>query len=355
MFLYVIIISILTFFSFLEVLKNGQKNSNVVFLEILFCFFPLILLVSLRSVGFDYNTYENAYDELHYLSLKEIFKDIQFEPGFVFLNILAPNFIFLISTLGLVTLLVKYQYVARVSPLPVVSLLILFLGSVLNFEMGQIRQAFAMSVLLFSTQFFFTSKTKFLFAFLIAVLFHYSALIFLFIFFLPKKIIKWYYYLILIIFAFLLYLTLEPALFLIADLLPGFSGAKLMLYYEIEQGEIGISIPILLIKLVLLILFYFLKSKIREFQIPLYELIFNIYFFSLFIYIAFAFFPQISGRGGAYFGIFEIILIPIILNAIDNVLLRITAFLFIFFIYMGIFIKFLMEWGESFIPYNTWI
>lgn len=355
MFVYIVIILTLVFFSTMEVLKNGQKDSKDILFDMLLCFLPITLLVTLRSVGFDYDAYESAFNTLHYLSLSEIFSSIQFEPGYVLLNIIAPNFIFLLAVFGLITLLFKFQFIAKISPLPVVSLLILFLGSLLNFEMGQIRQAFAMSVLLFATQFFSTSKPKFIGAFIIAVFFHYSAIIFLFIFFLPKKIIKWYYYLILIIFAFVLYFTLERFIFLIADFLPGFGGTKLLLYYEMEKGKVNISIPILLIKLILLTLFYMLKPKILESKDPMYELIFNIYFLSLFIYIAFAFFSQISGRGGAYFGIFEIVLIPIILNAIDNALLRMTTFILIFIMYLGLFIKFLITWSPSFIPYNIWI
>lgn len=354
MLIYLIIGIVLFFLSVFSVIRNDTEKMEIGFLEIIFCLLPLLLLVSIRTVGFDYEAYANAYDYLHYTEITNILNDIQFEAGYVLLNIISPTFIFLIFFLGLVTLTIKYKAIYSLSPYPVVSILLLFLAYLLNFEMGQIRQALAMSLALYSIQ-FYKSKKKFIFYVLIAILFHYSAIIFLFILFIPKKIKKLNFYAMSLIVAVFLYFTIEPLFVKISNYLPGFGAAKLMYYYEDEKGQIGISLPLVSLKFLLLFLFLSFKSRIIELCKPLYEYIFNIYFLSVFIYIAFAFFPQIAGRGGVYFSIFDIILIPIILKAIKNPYFRVLTFVLFSIIYGIMFTNFLNTWEISFIPYQSWI
>jgi len=309
-------------------------------------------VAALRGVGFDMTSYEAAYDRLHYATFNEVFTDLQFEPGYILVNIISPGFYFLVFTMATLTILLKYVVIMKLSPFPVISLLILYLSNFLNFEMGQIRQALAMSFVLLSV-YYYSDKSKSLLFFLFAVLFHYSALIFVFAFFLPKKIKSLSFYVVLIGVAIGLYFIIEPLILTISNYVPGLAGAKLESYYEDEKGQVGISLPVLFLKIILLSLFYFQKSKIIESDKSVYQYIFNLYFFSLFLYVAFAFFPQISGRGGAYYGLFEIFVVPIILKKIDYVSVRVLLFLFLISIYSIIFIKFLGKWGEFFIPYKT--
>jgi len=341
------------FFSFVEILSNRNNDNRVNVIQLVLLLL-LIIIVSIRSVGFDYDSYESAYNQLHVSDISDIFSDIQFEPGFILLNKFSPSFIVLIIFMGLITLLIKNKLILNISPFPIVSLMILFLGYYLNFEMGQIRQALAMSITLFSIQ-YYTDKKKFLFFVLIAILFHYSALIFLLVLIIPTKIKSWYFYVIGLFIAIILFFNIEPVFMKLSDYLPGFSGAKMIGYYDDEKGKLGISIPILFSRFILLSLFFSLKSKIIELRKPIYEYFFNIYFLSLFIYITFAFFPQISGRGGVYFSIFDILLIPIILKAIRNTYYRIAVLFFFTIIYLIMFVSFLNKWGVSFIPYKSWI
>ena len=80
--LYLAIIILLTIFSLVDLLKNRAGKTSINLFEYLFCFLPLIILVAIRSVGFDYDAYEDAYNLLHYNDLKDIFSDLQFEPGY---------------------------------------------------------------------------------------------------------------------------------------------------------------------------------------------------------------------------------------------------------------------------------
>ncbi|MDY0104757.1 MAG: EpsG family protein [Lentimicrobium sp.] len=355
MIVYILIFLSLLIFSFVETLLDGKATPKLKLLQGVFCFSPLFLLVVLRSTGFDYDVYESSYDILHFSDFIDSFGDIQFEPSFILLNIISPSFAFLIALMGVLTLSIKYLFIKKISPYPVLSLLVLFLAYVLNFEMGQIRQALSMSIMLYSVL-YFQDRKKILLFILIAALFHYSALIFLLAVFLPRTVKKWYFYAFLLVLSVILYFIAEPFIYIISNFLPGFSGAKLLLYYEMEKGEIDISIPLLTLKVVLIVFFYLLRLRSVDIQKNnKYDNIFNIYFLSLFIYIAFAFFPQISGRGGAYFGVFEIILVPIILKGFNLLLYRVIAFLVFISIYFYIFIKFLIKWGESYIPYTTWL
>jgi len=355
MLIYILIIILLISFSFLEILLDGDKNPKIRFLNFFLCFLPILLIVIFRSTGFDFNAYYSAFETLHASGIKDLTGDIQFEPGFIFLNVISPSFLFLIVLIGSFSLILKYVLINKLSPYPIVSLLILFFSYVLIFEMGQIRQALAMGILLYALL-FYKEKKKILLLIVIAALFHYSSLIFLLALIIPHDFKKWYYYVSLLLVANLLFIVVEPLLHFAAGLLPGFSGSKLLLYYEMEKGEGSISIPLLTSRLLLLAVYYWLRVKNDSFQDkPLYDYIFNLYFFSVFIYLGFSFFPQISGRGGAYFAIFEILLIPIVLKGFELIYARVLFFVFFISIFLLTFIMFLIKWGESFIPYTTWL
>jgi hypothetical protein len=308
----------------------------------------------MRNVGFDFETYEISFNSLHYLNFSDIFGDVQYEPGYILFNILSPSFIFLVFVMGLVTLLIKFKLLNAISPYPVVSIFIFYLVYFLNFEMGQYRQALALSFTLLSIN-YFNDRKKFVLIVLIAIMFHYSAMIFLLLLIFPTTIKKWYFYITLLLVAIVFYFTIGPLVFFLSSFLPGFSSGKLLYYLLEEEGEVGISVLLLSFRLFFLILFYFLRDRIINLGNPFSEHIFNIYFLSLFIYIAFAFVPQISGRGGVYFGILEIILIPIILQAINNIKIKIYMFLLFSLIYFVIFFNFFKVWGISFVPYKSWI
>lgn len=354
MWLYLIIAIFLFVFSILDVILDSAEKDKLSFVKILFCFVPLVILASIRIVGFDFEMYENSFSSLHFASLINVFGDVQYEPGYILFNILSPSFVFLIFLMGSITLLIKYKFINSVSPYPIVSFFIFYLVYFLNFEMGQYRQALAMSFIMLSVK-YFSDKKKFLSIVFLAILFHYSAFIFLLLLVFPATLKKWYFYISLLLLAILFYFTMSPLVFLLSAYLPGFSSGKLLYYLMEEEGQVGISVLLLSVRLFFLILFYCLRTKIVNLGNPIYIHIFNIYFISLFIYIAFAFVPQISGRGGVYFAMFDIILIPVILKAIGDIKLKVSMFLIFSIIYFVIFINFFKVWGISFVPYKTWI
>lgn len=354
MFIYILIIVAILAFSLVEILVDGEISMKLNLIKFNLCFMPILLLVILRGTGFDFDAYYFSFETLHFASFSDVFDDIQFEPGFILLNILSPSFISLIVIIGIATLVIKYRFIHKISPYPAISILILMLAYILNFEMGQMRQALSMSLTLYASL-YYQDKWKMLPFIVLAVLFHYSAMIFILALLITPVIREWYFYIIVLLVAIVFNFIAEPLIILASDYLPGFSGAKLLLYYEKEHGEGEISIPFLLLKTLLIVAYYIQRKSSKLEDKQLYDYIFNLYYISLVIYLAFAFFPQISGRGSAYFGIFEIVLIPILLKSIHSLYIRLSGLLVYIIVYLYIFISFLHQWGESFIPYKTWL
>lgn len=355
MFVYLFIAVIIFIFSLIELIVNDKEKQGVHFFEFMLCFLPLILLAAFRSVGFDYDSYEGAYDILHFTSFADIFSDVQFEVGYVLLNIISPSFLIVLFFMVLITLSIKYKFIVQISPYPIITIFFFYLAYFLNFEMGQIRQALAMSLAMYSIMYYNKNVKYVVFFILLAVLFHYSALIFLLVLFIPKRIKTWYFYVFCLLLAVCLYFTIEPLFIKLSDYLPGFSAAKVMTYYDDEKGQVGISLTLLSLKFLIIFLALSLKSKIIELGRPIYEYIFNLYFLSVFIYITFAFFPQVSGRAGVYFSIFDIVLIPIILKSITKSFVRLFTLILFAILYVSIFVRFLILWDNAFIPYKTWL
>ena len=138
--------------------------------------------------------------------------------------------------------------------------------------MGQIRQAFAISIIIFAWS--HVGKRRFLIYILLAGLFHISAFICLLYYVIPNHLFKKKYYFFVLLFVSFSYVFFQEFIF---SLLDSFASGKVLYYLANEEATISISF--LLYKILLFLLILFKIDKNNDFLFL--NKIFNIYFLSI--------------------------------------------------------------------------
>lgn len=312
------IVGILLFFLSLTSLVTKNKfENNFMFLGLL-----LLLLSAFRySIGIDYFSYAYIFSSMPTNLVYAIQSPLHGEIGFKILiyifKILNLNFSVFIFVNSMVTMVLFLIPIKKFSPFPIISLTILYYIYYFIYINGAIRQGLAMSICFYaiSTWSFNLKNIKLILAILLASTFHVSALVLLISLFL-NKIIN-------------------------STKLKNFSNTSIMLwgvgltFISLSLNFIGFSdfiltsIPFMskysqyltsqfnfvsiLSKLILFILVIILyKSKNNKMN-KIYQLYFLLYFIGSIIYFAFSNIPLMS-RTLDYFTLFEILLIPALLN-----------------------------------------
>jgi hypothetical protein len=199
--------------------------------------------------------------------------------------------------------------------------LILYFGSFfLLHEMTQIRVGVASAFLLLSIPSIADKKPRdFLMYLFLGSLFHYSFLIFGFVYFLKSDKLNPYIYLGMVIFAFIAFACGLNLASLFQFFRLGFISEKINAYKSMladgYHADIMILNPLLMLRIfVLSVLIYkweFFQEKNKNAVILI-----KIYAFSIFFFIAFADLPVLAGRLSQLFGIVEIILVPFVIYLI---------------------------------------
>jgi len=307
--IYLIIFSLIAFFSLIELFVSKQSIKPLFWFSIL----GLVLFVGLRGeeVGFDYSVYKQAfaeYDSIHLM-----------EPGYVLLNkLIAPfgSFSLLLFIMALGAISMKSFFISRYSPYIFTGLLVYFSTAMLINDMGQIRFGMAISFALLS----FNSaikehKWRMWIFWGLALMFHYSAVIVL-----PALLLRNYRFsprqligLLIIGFSFFA-LNINSILLSIAPFLPAHVAFKIQFYtfYTDTFGEkLGLNISLLLRFLILGLFFYYKDSFKSE---KTANVFFNLYFFGIFIYLIFNGNAEFAIRTSGYFKILELVILPIFIQ-----------------------------------------
>ncbi|MEI9533249.1 EpsG family protein [Moellerella wisconsensis] len=161
--------------------QKGQRN---------LCFFLSLIITTIagiRSVdtGFDYQQYisfiNHIENENNIISLLE--NNFKLEPLFLLssytiTNIFSLNLIFIFILYSIAGVLLKAIAFNKLSPLPVISLLLYFQSQYFYSDFAQIRQSMAISFYLFSIYYLDNKRYTISFLFItLAILSHYSAAI----------------------------------------------------------------------------------------------------------------------------------------------------------------------------------
>lgn len=241
------------------------------------------------------------------------------EPSFTFISFIVKEYlnsgfilVFIIyACLGVGTKLIAIK---KLTPLLFLSLLVYFVNIFLLHELTQIRVGVASGLLLLTIKpLYERSKLKFLLYSSLAILFHYSALLILLLWFLPtKKVSKLVLYA-LIPLGFLIYsLKIDLILTIPID----YVKEKVTAYKEIQEYGMGGFDEINVFNLLFLlrcILYYCILFKYNrlEAQNKYFPLLLTIYAISLFSFPAFAIMPVMAFRIHELFCVVEVILLPL--------------------------------------------
>ena len=346
--IYLIILGVLIVFGFLDIfrLRGSQKG--------IFIFLVFVLFLLLDGFRWETGTDWNLYRDFFLNSSKG--KWMAFEPGYVLINqlthIISCNYsIFLI----LIALLIYSLYTKSISEYAIYPLitLMLFYCSFIGY-MGMNRQHLALAVCLYSYRYIVSKEFwKFALFVLIASLFHRTASIFFIAYFLNRSIPS-HILLLSLVTVYLLNPVIAGLLKPLISALPAQTAYKLSIYLESKDSNSTLSIVVGTLKRAFIFLpLYFNKEKLKE-RYPNIEIMLNIYFLSLLIYVLFNNSVQVFvNRGNLYFGtLFEIFLIPCFLLLVRKNFSQIIIYsLFVIFATLT-FMKSISVFYDSFVPYK---
>lgn len=277
----------------------------------------LILIAGLRPIGIDGDSL--AYANVLHVNLSEA-NFIDKEPMFWVINEVNKIFFggneqtfFLIFAILGVTL--KVLAIARLSLLPILGIFTYICLYFILHEMTQIRVGVATAIFLLAIPNIYNRNLKsFLFKTILAMMFHYSAIIMLLVYFLnPYKInLKVFFFLPLIgiVFMFIginIITILNPFLFL----LPDFIANKIQLYILLlDDGKFN-QINVFNFYYGSLFMFYYTMILHQSYFKSQYDVLFlKIFGFMLFFFYFSSAIPVLAFRVSEFFGVVLIILIP---------------------------------------------
>ena len=338
-------------FFILTAIVNVGRRIDKKIIGFLFAFEIIMLwiIISFRACGYDYYSYQEWYAWMKNGNWVMGSAMIGSELGYAWLNNVALNYRMVIIVMATLTIGCYAVSIWKLSPMPLFSLFLLLSYTVYPGLMGQYRQALACSVFFVSLLFVYDRKI-FSIVVLFGSLFHYTLFICLLVLFMPKKIMKSKGYISLLIVAFLCNLLTYNVFVNVSSLFPTVIQYKIDYYRISEEGlSVGLNMAMVL-RVVIFILFYLNRNYISVYKYG--SLIFNVYFFSLFFYLALGFLPQLSIRGTQAFYLAEIILAAMVVR---NAIYYRWAY-FLFFLVVGIYRQvsfFTSEQGMiDYIPYK---
>ena len=280
----------------------GVVQKRFIAVEAMGITFVLILLCIGRPDDMpDYQMYRMIYGWGASGNLK---KDM--EITFTFLVRTAPTFIIFIGVYAIISVSAHVYAIFRNSPNIWLSLLIyLSLYFVLH-DMVQIRAAVATGILLISLR-YMVERTPLVYFGLVAlaILFHYSALIFIPMYFIPyKHINKWVWSGVLIVS--LAFGLLNMHFGYIAKFIPVEIIQSYVYAYMGSHQHVGIEVGVSnIVKIIIGVILIFNLETIRK-RYPYAVPVMMFYIFSQMSYVLFADLAVLQTRMGELFGVFEI-------------------------------------------------
>lgn len=283
---------------------------------ILLSFFAIILVVfvSLKPVGFDRDSF--AY---YQASINGIFDIRWIEPTFSIISIINNNF-FSSSSVGLFFMYASIAIFLKIYILPkltnyVNSALFLYVTSYFFIlELTQIRAAVAVGFFLWGLHDIINENRKsFLVKILLAITFHYSAVIYLIVYFIDINKISRVFWIFLPLFGFFLSFIFTPSM--INFFIPDFLVHKIGLYLDIAEKAALIN-PYRIGLLIIYIYFLYYIKSFNDKRLILYIKVFGI---SLFMYYLFANIGTVfSVRFSGMFSVVIIFLLPTLFKIIKQ-------------------------------------
>lgn len=279
-----------------------------------FFFFFLTFLAGFRPVGLDR-------DSINYLGVIHVGIEsanyIDKEPFFWILTYLnqivfggnVTSFFVVFATLGV---FFKLYSIKKMSLNPNLSLFLYICVYFVLHEMTQIRIGVAAGIFLLAVRDFYDkNEISFFFKLLLASLFHYSSIVGLLLFFLPRKGFSQVFYIALPVIGFIFSILIDKNAFInIVSLGPSFISEKIILYYMLsELGEHATINKLNVYYLTLSFIYFFLALNFRVITDGFQLFMLKILGVAIFCFYFFSFMPVLAFRISEFLGVVVIILL----------------------------------------------
>ena len=321
--IYLIIGIILIIMTYIEAYGKSKKFSNY---SLIFISISMVLFASLRDkVGTDWDAYFEFYTdttdrvEIGYSYINNLFS---------FLNIPYNIFLFFINGLS-VSLI--FLFLKNNTKLKVIGLLLFFSNLYLYYNFSGIRQGIAISITCFSITYAINKQLiKFILLILIAASFHFSSIIFIIAYFLPRFSFNYRQKYFLIIIFVIFYFFLDY----ISDWITLYTIKNANFYVNLQDKSDSLLQTFLIglvIRLLIVFIVFIFHKKI--FLIDNCRYFFNIYLFGIFLFFStYMISPDIGVRLSSYFTIFDLVIVGnliFVLQRQSNRFLIVSIFAFI--------------------------
>ena len=299
-----------------KIIIKNQKNAVIQNYVYILSAIVLIFIAGMREVGIDKDSINYLYSFEHFTNL---FESDFFEKEPFFWIILELNK-HLLNTINGVFLIYAFLHISiffyaikKLTPLPILSIIIYIGLFYILYGMTQIRISVAISIFVISiSDLLKRNIIGYFIKITIAVLFHYSAVVFYFLYFIKPKSINRIFYLILPLIGFLL-AFFQPSILklfsIFIQFLPPFLEYNLTIslgLIETDSHKVNLFNTFAMIKLII----YFVSViNIRKMKFSRDILIIKIFGWSIFLYYFLSFMPVLASRISEMLSIVLIILL----------------------------------------------
>ena len=303
------------------------KKKSIIFIFIIIGIF-LIYKATFRETGIDYESYIRNYNEVQALGF-DFFKR-RMEPLFKLILYISPNFRVAFFIIALIAIYLKLKGIIEYSLYPFISLVFYYCSYYYSDDMGRIRIGIASAIMIFAIR--YLEQKKFLLYVLIAILFHKSAVTYLILYFFYKLNLNKKQYMILFFISFILSVIDMSIVRVILDKIP-YLNSTIIEYMEIFQ-KIGFNLY-MLPKIVFMILFFYKFKYLSQFRY--FKKLYSIYFLGNFIYFTFNSIQSFATRGSETLLCIEFIILPYLLKAFKDKVIRFLIFIILitYYAYIG--------------------
>lgn len=350
-------IIILFFLLLLFTILEHQRRYNFHWALFVFSLFSIVLLESIKfDSGIDFwNTY-NHYQFFNLNDTRYRYEFLYKYSVYFFRNVLNFSYPFFLFFYYSVIYSLYYFSFNKITKYPITALLLVFACTVGLF--GSNRQLLAIAIGFFAYIYFLKEKKiSYLFFILIAAFFHYSAFIYVFLFFLDRRINHKIW--IVTLFALLLFNITGINFTIFNFVISNFAPEKIVNIikgYNIGFAKMQSNYYMFIVGIVRRGLPIFLMIRYKNFlqDKSYYQLLLNTLFFSLTTYVFFfGKLEYMSSRVSVYFIILEVILY-VCLIPIMNKMGRKNLYLIFLLLFAGMeFVRYVFVDPRPFVPFKT--
>lgn len=321
--MYMALLSLAIYDVFVE--SNESDKSNEELKEKIFIGVNILLVIiaSLRHyIGTDYGTYVEIFNGIHSIN-DYSYLEIGFRFIIVLIKTVTHNSNWLFVVMAAISIYYLYKGIKESSKKPLVSIFIYFNIFYIGYIFNAMRQGFAMSIFLYSLKYFKAKDLKkIIILSIIASTIHSSGLYILLAYVLKYVKIekKLYPY---IVGVGVILCLFNPFEFIITNIPIPVIREKFMVYSQYSENIGLVSIAQRLIILVLLII------NNDKFEDEEDRSILNIYIWGWILYCILSFDGVITTRVNMFFRVLEVILLPNLINKIDDIKMKKLIYVFI--------------------------